>query len=1320
MQLALGVVGAVIGAPFGMSALGWSVGTALGGMIAASDQPDQYGPKLSDLKLQKSTVGEAIAVIYGRARVAGNVIDGSDLEQHEHVEDVGGGKGGGPQSHTFTYTAHVAIGICEGEIAGIGRMWQDYKLVSDGSAKTIDAIAGSSVKASAVRIYLGTEDQMPDPALQAIHGDLCPAYRGLAYIVFENLDLTASGGRVPNFEFEVFRLADKGEPRIINATTLKLEQLGPNYVGTELYERVTGSGPFGVYWDGIPHISGHDGGVVRMTALNYSSSPYNGQPPSLRNNRSFAIDYNGNFKSNEGRGGEEVLIGSRVDTSGPAPVFYQYVGLVRGDPSAAVQALTLNAASNRIINAETLGLAVFGSAIGSGNLLTYAGLGSEAGRVMAGLYVSQDGFSVYMFTAAVGGPGVDRWLKLQFTAARTLSVVEHGTCDYLGDGTNAAIPSNKISGTGSSPYNAGLAGMMESDGVHLWTCRDGPVNVFKIEEGKLSHLTTLDTGAYANDFRSIYVQNGVAFLAGQRSCAQVTRIPTLEAKTVTLGGIVGDICARCGLTPDEIDVSELTDPVNGFVIGARMPGRAAILPLQSGFFFDARESEGKLRFPKRGSAPVAVIPEDDLAAHAGDAGSENLDTVELTRMQEVELPSETVVNYFSLDGDYANGSQRGQRQTTDSLNTVGMNLAIVMSDAKAKQVAMVNNLAPWVNRNPVSFSTSRKYIHIEPCDVVTVYKDGQPLVVRIVSRTEGGDGVISFQAVMEDPEIYSQSATPGRTLATTQTLSLPSSTYLQPLDIPALTDAYADGPVLLFAADGYTDAWKGAALFASEDGGANYADTRKTFAPGAILGFAMTALPAPKTIATFDETSFVDVRLTDLADTLSSASEAAVLGGANAILIGDEVLQYKHATQIGPGQFRLSGLLRGRRGSDWASGSHKEGDRFVALSPAMLRQLNMSPAQIGKEILFKAPTAGATVASARAVSLTYKAENMRPLAPVYGFGYRDVSPADWHLRWTRRSRAGGDWLDYVDARIAETSEKYDLEIYADSAFTVLKRTFTDLTTAEATYTATQQVSDFGSAQTKLFCKVYQKSDVIGRGRSLKFTADFTAPAAPTPIPVDPGTPSPSAAKLLLHFDGANGSTAIIDSSGNGINFTSTGTVSITDTDKKIGSSSLSMTSAFLSYVGNALDAGTGDYCYEGWFKLNSVTSGHTGLFETRPPGGAAISDNRIAVGVLNGGQIYAWFNATVNAHPVSFAAGVWNHVALQRKAGVITLFLNGVGQVLATNSAHNLNGGGFMIGAITENTSDRRISGKIDEFRAIVGSAPYSGDFTPPTSPYTS
>ena len=57
-----------------------------------------------------------------------------------------------------------------------------------------------------MRIYKGAEDQVPDPVIEATEGaGMAPAYRGTAYVVFEDLELEAFGNRVPQFSFEVSR-----------------------------------------------------------------------------------------------------------------------------------------------------------------------------------------------------------------------------------------------------------------------------------------------------------------------------------------------------------------------------------------------------------------------------------------------------------------------------------------------------------------------------------------------------------------------------------------------------------------------------------------------------------------------------------------------------------------------------------------------------------------------------------------------------------------------------------------------------------------------------------------------------------------------------------------------------------------------------------------------------------------------------------------------------------------------------------------------------------------------------------------------------------
>ena len=92
-------------------------------------------------------------------------------------------------------------------------------------------------------------------------------------------------------------------------------------------------------------------------------------------------------------------------------------------------------------------------------------------------------------------------------------------------------------------------------------------------------------------------------------------------------------------------------------------------------------------------------------------------------------------------------------------------------------------------------------------------------------------------------------------------------------------------------------------------------------------------------------------------------------------------------------------------------------------------------------------------------------------------GTRDGS-GNLTINWLRRTRIGGDWRDGVDVPLSEESERYEVDIM--SGVTV-KRTITGLTTPTASYTAAQQVTDFGSAQSSVTVNVYQLSAKVGRG-----------------------------------------------------------------------------------------------------------------------------------------------------------------------------------------------------------------------------------------------
>ncbi len=202
----LSAVGASLGAGFGGSVLGLSgavIGRAVGATLGrAIDQRLMGGGsravetgKVDRFRLSGASEGAPIGKVWGRMRVGGQVIWASRFL--DQTTSSGGGGKGAPSQPKVTehhYSVSLAVALCEGEIGRVGRIWADGI-----------EIAPSDVT---MRVYSGAEDQLPDPKIEAVEGaGLAPAYRGLAYVVFEDLPLAAYGNRVPQFSFEVIRPA---------------------------------------------------------------------------------------------------------------------------------------------------------------------------------------------------------------------------------------------------------------------------------------------------------------------------------------------------------------------------------------------------------------------------------------------------------------------------------------------------------------------------------------------------------------------------------------------------------------------------------------------------------------------------------------------------------------------------------------------------------------------------------------------------------------------------------------------------------------------------------------------------------------------------------------------------------------------------------------------------------------------------------------------------------------------------------------------------------------------------------------------------------
>lgn len=146
---------------------------------------------ISDFMINTASYGEVVPEVLGTTRLSGNIIYYDDFTPHEHKTTTRTGKGGGSKHTeiTYTYTVACAIGLCEGPIQGIGKVWRD-KEIYDYPNEKIELTA-----------YKGDYGQAPWPYVISKHPEKALPYSGLAYMAGV-VDL-GERGSLPQYNFEI-------------------------------------------------------------------------------------------------------------------------------------------------------------------------------------------------------------------------------------------------------------------------------------------------------------------------------------------------------------------------------------------------------------------------------------------------------------------------------------------------------------------------------------------------------------------------------------------------------------------------------------------------------------------------------------------------------------------------------------------------------------------------------------------------------------------------------------------------------------------------------------------------------------------------------------------------------------------------------------------------------------------------------------------------------------------------------------------------------------------------------------------------------------
>lgn len=417
---------------------------------------------------------------------------------------------------------------------------------------------------------------------------------------------------------------------------------------------------------------------------------------------------------------------------------------------------------------------------------------------------------------------------------------------------------------------------------------------------------------------------------------------------------------------------------------------------------------------------LSVRDEGDhlILAGGGEAmeiGEEPLAHIEIVRQALSTVPAETAIVYHDPARDYQAGMQRA-RLDGGAFRAERLALPAVLDAREAKQLAEAMLAARLAGRVTARLRLPWRAAPPTPGSRVRLGAEGE--IWRVARRTVERGAIALDLVRVSGGSREAGSASPGRNVREPDLPHGPTSLLL--LDIPWTGETGATGPVAIAA--GASAGWRKAPLEVSLDGGGTWISAGET-APGAVLGRSVARLgPGGSTL--FDDRNAVDVELLSDSMWLEGRDDAALVNGANLAVIGSEMVQFGRAEPIGARRFRLSRLLRGRRGTEWAADGHAAGEDFALLSEQSSVRLPIGAEAIGAEAVLMANGIGDLAPSVARCEIS--GEVHRPPMPVH------VSARwagdDLLLRWTRRSRVGWAWQSGADTPLGEERETYRVTI----------------------------------------------------------------------------------------------------------------------------------------------------------------------------------------------------------------------------------------------------------------------------------------------------
>lgn len=610
-------------------------------------------------------------------------------------------------------------------------------------------------------------------------------------------------------------------------------------------------------------------------------------------------------------------------------------------------------------------------------------------------------------------------------------------------------------------------------GLRLYTGHtDQPVDDLLADEHEIAETS-------AHPFEAYCVLDDLQLAFSGNSVPQPETLFTVQVGE-TMASVAENICEQAGIDPlrDMSSTALTSATVRGLVLPSETNCWDALKPLLPAFGVDCADIAGQLRFYRRSQFMRSTIPLDDMGAHIyGDSPPEQF---MFTRQTDLELPRELALTFSDPDRDYQSNTATASRTEGSAKSNVAASVNLVLAADEGASAAALMLWDSWLGRTGLSFALTDAWIGIAVGAAYGIPFADRVLPYRITRNLRGANGVHEVEAVSDESVTYTANVPGSSGNPPDDPSTLFPETRPVLMDMPIVSDDHDEYG--FYVAMGATEPdWTRGRIEATANGTvwASIADGPTEATVGDVVG----TLAAGSTTGlddTLDTTTVLTVTLLHDGLSLVSATDAELDGWRNFAFVGKdglgEYLQFKTATFISGTTWQLTNLRRGRKGTDFAIGTHASGEEFVLLDDGagIFRVIYSSPDEWGDTLQVRGVTLHQDEADADILSFTNTGEGKRPYSPVNVEGTWDGS---YNLTATfdARSRlnAGGLGID----------DNFEFDVEITNATPV--RAFT-ITTETFDYLAADAVSDGLIAGQVVEGRIRQTSDV-NDGRWREFT-----------------------------------------------------------------------------------------------------------------------------------------------------------------------------------------------------------------------------------------